>query len=386
MIDKTYPFPRHAKNVFKLWDEKTPIENIEPEPDQPINDIPVIEVHNIIDQETSETVIKPHHPSSLPHHTVSNTPEERWKTIGQTILSLDIHPKDITLYYAENGKRKVHLFDIILDKKKSQVIVEDNHAIFVLKDDHFQQTDLPYHRSHKDIKETQDISSVGQLCLLDRSDVWKFAFRSEENIRAQLKQYLFTAKEQLHEQEKHTVSWANKARMFQNSFLSTLIATGTIPSTTDKTPITKGLLKNVAGATFSKGYGALQRQTMKKFRDKSIHSYSGMWNNIIEEHPILETFLDAPNPTTIDSIKAGCQKIISEYNVAIHGDWIEIFADDNVTISGHSPIAIEFALASKIIDPDVTSLETMQVKERMAYYDIDTKDLIPITQPTVLSR
>lgn len=207
--------------------------------------------------------------------------EFRWHIVMSLLGEIGITPDHYNKIYRLSQTE--HLLDITTRAGRSLILVDDYKDVFIIRDEGFTRKDLPFHRSPSYKSEGEE----DVLYLLDRSDTFKYAMHSQEQLKNDIEDTIRTPLENLPEQPKHQVAWANNARGTQlmNSLVSTVIATGQMPKTDKharRIQFEFGPLANVQGATHAKGYNALSNKSIPMFRDAGITTYKGLWQHAVE--------------------------------------------------------------------------------------------------------
>lgn len=279
---------------------------------------------------------------------IPKEPEYRWYTILSALNDVGIANEQITAYRLGDA----YLFDIKARGERAQVYVEDYYSVYVIRDDNFHPGKLPLHRSESDKvkKDRNELDGGKPEYLLDRDDVWIFRLNNSNQVRNDLEAYIFTPKEDIAPQVKRIVSWANKGSRIAHSFAATVIATGALPKTTDRSKVVHGGLAQTIGATFSKASSALNDERVF-FADEAavVTSFTDLWRTLIKDAPMLQRFLHR-DPLDLNRIIRDCDAIIEQHGAVLAPDFFDILKEERILVGGRVAEEIDFALGYGLLD------------------------------------
>ena len=222
--------------------------------------------------------------------TVEKDPEFRWHMVLNILGDLGIKNNEITAYRMND----TYLIDINNDRTRAQILVEDYHAVFVIRDPDFSIDKLPLHRSESDeLRKAKDRGELDDdtLYLLDRRDTWMFSKHNDEQFRKDLETYVLTPADKLETQVKRKVAWANKGSFLVHTFMAEVMRHGVVPKTNDqRTVFEVGKLAKLCSATPSRMYAALRSGGFDSLSAAGVNTLNTLFNHCAEKYPLFRTF------------------------------------------------------------------------------------------------
>lgn len=191
---------------------------------------------------------------------------------GISMDSVTIYKEKSTVAGPQTGRYPYQIIDIADDKLSAHVILCNwtGFSTYIIRD--------------PEALNTQQPTVISDL--RDMDNVWKVIHRDEDQWNREMHAKLFTSTLSMPIQLKHILAWKEQKEPLVSTFMTHIVATGSLPRTNDDKIISIGALKKKS--TWQRAANALRNGSIEGL--KNVKNFFQLYDYAVEQDPRIKNF------------------------------------------------------------------------------------------------